>query len=99
MNEIEEAIEHYETQNEYCEDKEAYQDEYKCNDLAMKALEKQVPEAPMIISETYHCPECGASIQVKQNVGGVDVTADRFCRNCGQALVEVESLEISGLKM
>jgi len=91
MNEIESAIEHYETQNEYCEDKEAYQEEAKCNTLAIEALLKQMPEAPIRSEKLlYLCPECGESIQVKQKIDGVQCKADKFCRNCGQALIEVE---------
>lgn len=88
MIDIEKAIEAFKSINELYP---AYSQEHLKNELAVKALEKQIPQFPSCCSGTeYKCPVCGGSIQVEQAVGGIKVHADKFCRNCGQALVEIE---------
>ena len=53
-------------------------------DLAIKALEKQVPEKPIILGGAFwnaaksgECPVCKAQLNSKTYI---------YCRNCGQAI-------------
>lgn len=47
-------------------------------DMAISALEKQIPKKLPIVEELYHCPNCGEKDAVLQG--------DNYCFNCGQAL-------------
>ena len=57
-------------------------DRHKAFDLAINALEKQIPEAPYLETpigayDWYFCPNC--------NHNDVEYK-DKYCRRCGQAL-------------
>ena len=53
---------------------------YKAHDIAIEALEKQIPKKPLLVPEgeskihTFKCPTCG-SYRVR-----------KFCDDCGQAI-------------
>ena len=64
----------------------------KARDLAIKALEKQIPKKPIFdynLSDTlskFHC-ECGKTIKVNHDVGIMDDNdAPNYCSDCGQKL-------------
>ena len=57
-------------------------------DLAMEALEKQIPKKLVIGEELYHCPGCGEKDAILQG--------DNYCFNCGQALDWSDENEQSG---
>ena len=54
----------------------------KARDLAIKALEKQIPKKPITHSNTNRsdCPCCGATVRGIKNPFG------DWCSNCGQKL-------------
>lgn len=64
----------------------------KARNLAIKALEKQIPKKPIFdynLSDTlskFHC-ECGNIIKVNHDVGIMDDNdAPNYCSDCGQKL-------------
>lgn len=64
----------------------------KARDLAIKALEKQIPKKPIFdynLSDTlskFRC-ECGKTIKVNHDVGIMDDNdAPNYCSDCGQKL-------------
>lgn len=51
-------------------------------DIAISALEKQIPRKPIEKSPwVYHCPNCDS-----QKVEDVFIERFKYCRDCGQAL-------------
>lgn len=58
------------------------EDDYIANDMAIKALEKQIPKKPKFYAHNYHCANC-ATI-----VGNNEFKWQRFlyCDKCGQKL-------------
>ena len=61
------------------------EDDYKANDMAIQALEKQIPKKPKKIEAegyrytyTYRCPICGG------NFFGTGIA--EYCYHCGQKL-------------
>lgn len=65
------------------------EDDYKANEMAIKALEKQIPKKPIFnhnLSDTlsvFHC-ECGNVIKVSHDVGIMDNNnAPNYCSKCG----------------
>ena len=48
-------------------------------DMAIQALEKQIPQKPNPPTDKYHADTCAVC-------GGEVVTEQRFCGNCGQAI-------------
>lgn len=61
----------------------------KARDLAIKALEKQIPKRPIFshnLSDTlsvFHC-ECGNTIKVSHDIGIMNnKNAPNFCSKCG----------------
>ena len=61
-------------------------------DMAIKALEKQIPKKPIFdfnssdTSSKFHCT-CGTSINVYHDIGTMDNNdAPNYCYNCGQKL-------------
>lgn len=51
--------------------------------VAFYALEKQIPKSIKEVQvDEYYCPACGAENNCDQGV-----IEDKFCPNCGQALV------------
>lgn len=68
------------------------EDDYKANEMAIQALEKQIPKKPRKTDSyrgvlkrvyAYVCPTCGNSCLEKQANERQDTM---FCWNCGQRL-------------
>lgn len=64
----------------------------KARDLAIKALEKQIPKKPIFdynlsdMLSKFRC-ECGKTIKVNHDVGIMDDNdAPNYCSDCGQKL-------------
>lgn len=65
------------------------EDDYKANEMAIQALEKQIPKEPIFdhnLSDTlsiFHC-ECGNAIKVSHDIGIMDNNnAPNYCSKCG----------------
>ena len=65
------------------------EDDYKVNEMAIKALEKQMPKKPIFnhnLSDTlslFHC-ECGNIIKVSHDIGIMNNNnAPNYCSKCG----------------
>ena len=59
--------------------KETYHENIKAFNIAISALEKQIPQKVSVLEmpyEIYSCPNC-----YKQHIG-----RENYCSNCGQAL-------------
>lgn len=76
------------------------EDDYKANDMAIQALEKQIPQKPIFdynISDTlskFHC-ECGNVFKVSHDAGIMDNNnAPNYCSKCGCRLDWSEDNEI-----
>ena len=61
------------------------EDDYKANEMAIQALEKQIPKRPIKSKEqriryvnTYYCPTC--------NLGFTGFNIAKWCYHCGQKL-------------
>lgn len=68
------------------------EDDYKANEMAIQALEKQIPKKPIFnhnLSDTlsvFRC-ECGNTIKVSHDVGIINNNnAPNYCSQCGQKL-------------
>lgn len=66
------------------------EDDYKTNEMAIQALEKQIPKRPTFdynLSDTlskFHC-ECGNVIKVSHDTGIMNNNnAQNYCSKCGQ---------------
>lgn len=64
-------------------------DDYKANETAIQALEKQIPKKPIFnhnLSDTlslFHC-ECGNAIKVSHDIGIMNSNnAPNYCSKCG----------------
>ena len=71
-----------EDDNNYCKFTE---DDYKANEMAIQALEKQIPKKPVKSEKqvvryvnTYYCPIC--------NLGITGTNIAKWCYHCGQKL-------------
>lgn len=67
-------------------------DDYKANETAIQALEKQIPKKPIFnhnLSDTlsvFHC-ECGNAIKVSHDIGIMNNNnAPNYCSKCGRRL-------------
>lgn len=62
--------------------KELYEHYVKSLDMAIKALEKQIPKIPMAYKVTNRadCPICGKTVR------GIDKPFGNYCNGCGQKL-------------
>ena len=65
------------------------EDDYKANEMAIQALEKQIPKKPIFnhnLSDTlsvFHC-ECGNKIKVSHDIGIMNNNnAPNYCSKCG----------------
>jgi hypothetical protein len=65
------------------------EDDYKANETAIQALEKQIPKEPIFdhnLSDTlsiFHC-ECGNAIKVSHDIGIMNNNnAPNYCSKCG----------------
>lgn len=85
MTEIE-AIKEMKTSLELakmCEPNRERQQENSVYELAIKALEKQIPKKPITYKGTNRadCPICGATVR------GIDNPFGDWCSKCGQRLL------------
>ena len=53
-------------------------------ELAITALEKQIPKKPIGRHTSYKCPICDR--RVRSGKGSSSFGVDHFCQRCGQAL-------------
>ena len=58
------------------------EDDYKANEIAIQALEKQIPKKPVFYAHDYYCSACNSL------VGNNEFEWKRFkyCDTCGQKL-------------
>ena len=58
------------------------EDDYKANEMAVQALEKQIPKKPIFYAHDYYCSVCNSL------VGNNEFEWKRFkyCDTCGQKL-------------
>ena len=56
------------------------EDDYKANEMAINALEKQIPKKPMFNGNNWYRCVNGCEIHKKQ------FEKDWYCQNCGQKL-------------
>ena len=59
--------------------------EYKIAQIAIKALEKQIPKKVLNERNIYICPSCGANVETDCGDDMLDYRLN-FCDNCGQKL-------------
>lgn len=71
---IEEAIQRLETHKEYISPHGRFTEE--AIDMAIEALEKQIPSGIIFNGDEAVCPKCGADAEWK-----------KYCEECGQRLV------------
>ena len=64
------------------------EDDYKANEMAIKALEKQIPEKPVNYNKHYYkCPCCNEDLEIDDDMLFVyDEEPPKFCIKCGQKL-------------
>lgn len=60
-------------------------DEYQIEQLAISALEKQIPKKVVEDKNIYLCPNCGASAETDCGDDMLDYRLN-YCDNCGQKL-------------
>jgi len=63
-------------------------EEWQAVDMAMKALEKQIPKEPIFTTDgDYDCPVCSAKVYsfVVGWDGIIEMSCD-YCPNCGQKI-------------
>ena len=62
------------------------EDDYKANEMAIKALEKQIPKKVVKNGKrSYKCPCCGESAKTETGDSFIDYRLD-YCDGCGQKL-------------
>ena len=84
-----------------CEFTDAYGDPidsdtyYEAVDMAISALEKQIPKKPTVPVDTWLCPSCGESVEYQQKLGDNVLYHGQhdFCPKCGQAIEWEENEE------
>ena len=68
---------------EKCGDYGGYQEDWVCENceinLAIKAIDKQIPKKPELEGEYYICPVCGVYQETSEG-------NPPYCINCGQAI-------------
>lgn len=64
------------------------EDDYKANEMAIQALEKQIPKKPVNYDKHYYkCPCCNEDLEIDNDMLFVyDEEPPKFCINCGQKL-------------
>ena len=60
----------------YVKEHDTISDDVK--DIAIEALEKQIPKKPIKWDSEYICPECSADLYIENE--------EDYCTDCGQAL-------------
>ena len=62
------------------------EDDYKANEMAIQALEKQIPKKVVKDRKrSYKCPCCGESAKTETGDSFIDYRLD-YCDSCGQKL-------------
>lgn len=62
------------------------EDDYKANEMAIQALEKQIPKKVVKDGKrSYKCPCCGESAKTETGDSFIDYRLD-YCDGCGQKL-------------
>lgn len=62
------------------------EDDYKANEMAIQALEKQIPKKVVKDEKrSYKCPCCGESAKTETGDSFIDYRLD-YCDGCGQKL-------------
>ncbi|MFQ9404404.1 MAG: hypothetical protein ACLR1Z_11615 [Eubacterium sp.] len=62
------------------------EDDYKANEMAIQALEKQIPKKVVKDGEwSYKCPCCGGCAKTETGDSFIDYRLD-YCDGCGQKL-------------
>ena len=66
-------------------DSDAY---YEAVDMAISALEKQIPKEPAVMIDTWICPRCHNGIEYQFLLGDNVLFHEfhDFCTKCGQAI-------------
>lgn len=64
------------------------EDDYKANEMAIQALEKQIPKKPVNYDKHYYkCPCCNEDLEIDNDMLFVyDEEPPKFCIKCGQKL-------------
>lgn len=57
-------------------------------EIAVEAMEKQIPKKPTVPVDTWLCPSCGESVEYQQKLGDNVLYHGQhdFCPKCGQAI-------------
>ena len=57
-------------------------------EIAVEAMEKQIPKEPTVPVDTWLCPSCGEPVEYQQKLGDNVLYHGQhdFCPNCGQAI-------------
>ena len=57
-------------------------------DMAISALEKQIPKKPKVPFDTWVCPECGRDVEYQAKLGDNILFHGQYdyCPKCGQAI-------------
>ena len=64
------------------------EDDYKTNEMAIQALEKQIPKKPINYDKHYYkCPCCNEDLEIDDDMLFIyDEEPPKFCIKCGQKL-------------
>ena len=64
------------------------EDDYKANEMAIQALEKQIPKKPINYDKHYYkCPCCNEDLEIDDDMLFIyDEEPPKFCIKCGQKL-------------
>lgn len=57
-------------------------------EVAVDAMEKQIPKKPVVPIDTWLCPSCGESVEYQQKLGDNVLYHGQYeiCPKCGQAI-------------
>ena len=57
-------------------------------EIAVDAMEKQIPKKPVVPIDTWLCPSCGESVEYQQKLGDNVLYHGQYeiCPKCGQAI-------------
>lgn len=82
----EEAIKNINALNAVCGQKGLYDAEFESAlELAILALEKQIPKKPLHMHKNYYCPICKEDGWMLWD-DAVPNDMDKYCGKCGQAI-------------
>ena len=82
----EEAIKNINALNAVCSQKSLYDAEFESAlELAILALEKQIPKKPLHMHKNYYCPICKEDGWMLWD-DAIPNDMDEYCGKCGQAI-------------